>query len=353
MKILVKTPLSPYSGYGQDGLGIVRALLATQHDVFLQPMHVDPPLPADIAHLLTRRLEAPFDLLLHHTDPGQLGISEQARRAVTTTVAWTMWESSSFDLLRGKSTLRRRLRDYDLVLGYDAVTTGALRPYVLRRGSTQLATLQGGFWPEDWKPVTRDWHSERFGFLMHGQMHERKDPFVSIQAFQELKTELPDEFTGAELHIHTTLPGLHPAMEECIPKLRIYYETWTVDTLREFYAQQHVLLAPSRGEGKHLPSLEFQSTGGAVIATHWGGMAGWLDSSFAYPLRYTLVPVDGGHPHCFQARADKDHLKELMLHVYRHRAEVRAKAELASRVIPASLNWDSVIARLFDVVGRR
>jgi glycosyltransferase involved in cell wall biosynthesis len=351
MKILVKTPISPYSGYGQDGIGILRALLATEHDVFLHPTHVDPPLPADIAQLLTRRLEAPFDVLLHHTDPGQLGLSEQARRAAKTTIAWTMWESSSLDNLRGKSSLKRRLRDYDLVLGYDAVTTEAFRPYLPRQGMSRLATLQGGFWPEDWKPVARDWFSVRFGFLMHGQLHERKDPFVAVQAFQELKTELPEEFAGAELHLHTTLPGLHPAMEECIPKLRIYYETWTVDTLREFYGKQHVLLAPSRGEGKHLPSLEFQSTGGAVIATHWGGMASWLDPSFAYPLHYTMAPIDGGHPRCLQARADKDHLKQLMLHVYRNRAEVKAKGELGSRVIPISMSWDSVIARLFDILA--
>lgn len=347
MRILVKTPLSPHSGYGQDGIGIVRALLSTGHDIFLEPMHVAPPLPADIAQLLTRRLEAPFDLLIHHTDPGQLGISEVTRQVVRTTVAWTMWENSSLASLRGRSTLRRRLRDYDLVLGYDVVTTEAFRPYI---STSQLRTLQGGFWPEEWKPVERDWFGDVFRFMMHGQLHERKDPFVAIQAFQELKTEVPDEFANAELHLHTTIPGLHSAMEECIPGLHIYYELWTADVLREFYAKQHVLLAPSRGEGKHLPSLEFQATGGAVIATYWGGFTGWLDPSFAYPLSYTLAPIDGRHPQCFQARADKDDLKRLMLHVYRNRAEVKAKGELASRIIPASMHWDAVIARLFDQI---
>jgi glycosyltransferase involved in cell wall biosynthesis len=313
-------------------------------------MHVDPPLPADIAQLLTRRLEAPFDVLLHHTDPGQLGISEVARSSSRITVAWTMWESSTLDQLKGRRFLPRKLKDYDLVLGYDAVTTEAFQPYIRR---SAIQTLQGGFWPEDWKLVERDWFSDRFGFFLHGQLHERKDPFVAIQAFQELKEELSEEFEGAELHLHTTIPGLHPAMEECIPKLRIHYEVWPEDVLREFYARQHVLLVPSRGEGKHLPSLEFQATGGAVIATHWGGLAGWLDPAFAYPLNYTLAPVDGGHPQCLQARADKDHLKQLMLHVYRNRAEVKAKGELASRVIPASMNWNVVIARLLDILRSR
>ncbi len=318
------------------------------HDVYLQPMHVDAPLPFDVARLLTRRLEAPFDVLIHHTDPAQLELTPEVRRAARITVAWTMWESSTLDNLKCRRLLPKRLKSYDLILGYDAVTTEAFRPYVR---TAKLETLQGGFWPEDWKYVERNWFGDRFGFCMVGQLHERKDPFVAIQAFQELKTELPDEFEPAELHLKTNLPTLHPAMEQWIPKLRIHYATWPQDVLYEFYAKQHVLLAPSRGEGKNLPALEFQSMGGAVIATNWGGHTGWLDPSFAYPLRYTLAPIGGAFPQCFQARADKDHLKELMLHVFRNRAEVHRKGDLASDIIPSSMNWNSVINRLGDKIN--
>jgi len=310
-------------------------------------MHVDAPLPFDVARLLTKRLVAPFDVLLHHTDPGQLMLSPEARRAAKITVAWTMWETSSLDNLKNRRLLPKKLKSYDLILGYDSVCIEALRPYVR---TSKLGILQGGFWPDDWKYVERNWFSDRFGFMMCGQLHERKDPFASIQAFQELKTELPVEFELAELHLKNSLPTLHPAMEQWIPKLRVHYDIWPQDVLYKFYAKQHVLLAPSRGEGKNLPALEFQSTGGAVIATNWGGMTGWLDSSFAYPLNYTMAPIDGGHLQCFQARADKDHLKELMLRAFRNRAEVRDKAELASRVIPMSMNWDSVISRLEDKI---
>jgi glycosyltransferase involved in cell wall biosynthesis len=349
MRILVKTSLSPYSGYGQDGLGVVRALTNAGHDVYVQPEHVDAPLPFEVARLLTKRLVAPFDVLVHHTDPGQLGLTPEARSAARVTVGWTMWESTSLvPQLKNVRLLPKKLKSYDLILGYDAVSTEALRPYVR---TSKLAVLQGGFWPDEWKAAERSWFSDRFGFAMVGQLHERKDPFVAIQAFQELKTELGREFDGAELHLKTNLPGLHSAMETCIPKLRVHYDVWSQDILYQFYAKQHVLLAPSRGEGKNLPALEFQSTGGAVIATNWGGMTGWLDRSFAYPLRYSLAPVDPQHPECLQARADKDHLKELMLHVFRNRAEVRDKAALAAKVIPQSMSWDSVISRLMDNIN--
>lgn len=348
MKVLLKTALHPYTGYGQDGIGMALALMRSGVDVYLDPSHVSPPLPSSVAALLTKRQVAPFDLLIHHADPGQLGISPEARRAVKTAIAWTMWEYSSLDNLKGRRRLRKALSNYDLVLGYDGVSTGALAEY-----SDRTATLQGGYWPEDWPRLDRDWHSERFGFCMHGALHQRKDPFVAIQAFKELKDEHPDEFAGAELHLKTNVPGLHPAMEQWVPKLRIHYSVWPVEVLREFYAAQHVMLLPSRGEGKSVPALEFQSTGGAVIATNWGGPTQWLSSQYAYPLDFELRPESPATPNCLSARASKDRLKELMWHVYNNRDEVARKGELAAQFISQICSWDQVMTRLWDRIGER
>jgi hypothetical protein len=100
-----------------------------------------------------------------------------------------------------------------------------------------------------------------------------------------------------------------------------------------------------------MPALEFQSTGGVVIATNWGGHTGWLNSSYAYPLDYTLQEVDIHNKETLAARASVQHLKELMLHVYRNRGEAKQKGELASRVIPEMMSWESVVARLFETLG--
>lgn len=347
MKVLLKVPLNPYSGYGGDGIGIAQALLRAGVDVYLDPTFVAPPLPDEVAKLLTKRLTAPFDLLIHHVDPAQLGITPEARRAARTTLAWTMWEFASVDNLSGRSSLRKRLKDYDLVVGYDTVTTAALAPHV----STAGLTVQGGFWPDLWPAVQRDWTGNRFGFAMVGALHQRKDPFVAIQAFKELKDELGDEFAGAELHLKTNVPGLHQAMQEWVPNLRVHYNVWPTEVLREFYAGQHCLLAPSRGEGKNVPALEFQSTGGVVIATNWGGHTQWLSPAYGYPLDFTLVPESPRYPQCLSARADKDHLKALMTHVYRNRHEAGRKGALASQMIPQMCSWDVVIRRLFERIA--
>lgn len=350
MKVLLNVPLNKFSGYGNDGIGLTRALMQTGADVYLQPTYTAPPLPKDIALLLTKQLDGPFDLTIQHVDPSQLQMDKTARAASDITVAMTMWEYSSLDNLKGRSSLKKRLKDFDAFLAYDQVTLEAFQPYLPTK--TAAGVLQGGYYPKDWEYVERDWYSDRFGFCMVGQLHDRKDPFVAIQAFQELKTEFPKDFDGAELHLKTNIPGLHPAMEQWCPKLRVHQAVWPTEILKEFYKKQHVLLAPSRGEGKNMPALEFQTTGGAVIATNWGGMANWLSESYAYPLKYSLVPLAPTMPNCKQARADKAHLKELMMHVYQNRTEVKEKAYQASQVIPKMCSWDEVADRLFLRLAR-
>lgn len=351
LRVLVKAPMSVYSGYGNDGIGIIRALIDMGADVYIHPSIAEPPLPQDIANLFTKKLVAPFDLTIHHVDPGQLEATRETRAASDLLIAWSMWEYSSFDNLKQRRTLRSRLNPYDVLLGYDQVSADCYKPY-MRKPTKKLpaqavGVLQGGFQPGRWPTVERDWFSERFGFVMLGQLHERKDPFVAIQAFQELKEEFPD-FAPAELHLKTNVAGLHPFMEQWCPGLKIHYATWSEDAVKDFYAANHVLLAPSRGEGKNMPALEFQSTGGPVIATNWGGHTQWLNPEYSYPLDYVLRPVSGEFgENCMNARASKDHLKQLMLHTFRNRGEVKLKGERAAQAISAQCSWESVIDRLF------
>lgn len=349
MRVLLKSPLDPHSGYGNDGIAIATALTQAGADVYLDPTVVTAPLPSAVAALLTKRLEPPFDLLIHHIDPGALGLNPAARANATTTVAWTMWEYTTLDNLPGRSTLRRRLRDYDVVAGYDVVSSTALARYL--SGGTKLATVQGGFWPQQWPPVARTWTGSRFAFCMVGALHARKDPMLAIEAFRELREEHPEEMDGVELNIKTVSPGLHSAMQDWIPGLRIFYEVWDEPTMRSFYADQHVLLAPSRGEGKNLPALEMLSTGGTVIATNWGGHTQWLTDAYAYPLDYTLDPVTPRTPHCLWAKADKRHLKDLMLHTLRRRDEAQRKGTIAAQLIGDMCGWNAVLDRLFTRIA--
>lgn len=345
-KVLLKVPLSTYSGYGNDGIGLAQALIRRGADVYLQPTHVDAPLPEDVAALLTKELRAPFDLYINHVDPMALNCTDEARRVADVTVGWTMWEYSNLLNVQKKylKTMKKRLKNFDLMVGYSDLDLKSFEDYY----KGPIVVQQGGFDPTEWPEMERDWSSDEFYFFMIGVLSQRKDPFRAVRAFAELRNEHKDFARDARLSLKTTAPGLHSKMEDVYPNLRIFYDIWPTDLVKQFYSVQHVLLAPSRGEGKNMPALEFMSTGGTVIATDWAGHKQWLNTEYSYPLKYELEPVDEKYRETFNARADVDHLKELMLHAFRNRDEVREKGRTAAQVIPAISSWDSVLQRLLE-----
>jgi glycosyltransferase involved in cell wall biosynthesis len=343
MKFLLKIPLSTYTGYGRDGLGMAQALIRAGHDVYLQPSEVQAPLPEDVAQLLTKPLEAPFDVTIVHLDPSRLGVEPEYKHVTKKLIAWSMWEWESFDNLKGKSKLRKELRDYDAIIGYDEVTANCFREYY----KGPIHVLQGGFDAKELDYLERDWDGN-FRFCMLGVLSMRKNPYVAIRAFTELCDEDPDFNDKARLVLKTVAPpGYFVRMEEVYPNLRILYGHWSRETIIDFYQSMHVLLAPSWGEGKNLPALEFMTTGGGVIATNWGGMSYWMDEDYAYPLKFDLDVMDQtAAVKVRAAKADLADLKAQMRHAFYNREEVRQKGLLASKVVPEEFSWDRVIDKL-------
>ena len=360
MKVLLKLPISPFSGYGNDGIGIVQAFLRRGDDVYLQPTDIQAPVPKEVAELLTKSLDAPFDLYINHVDPMQLGTTPQVASVCGVSVGWTMWEYSNLLNMEKKKrkTLKKRLENLDLLVGYSDIDPPAFEPYY----DGPIVVQQGGYAPDQWPEQIRDHSGEKeFRFFMIGMLSERKDPFVSIRAFQAARAADPEFRRWARLSLKTATPGLHHKIEDMFrdedpetgeeyTACRVFYDVWPTDVVKAFYDVQDVLLAPSRGEGKNMPALEFMSTGGTVIATDWAGHRQWLSPEYAYPLDYELKPESIEHPDTFNARASVEHLTQLMLHTFHNRAEVAQKGRIAAQVIPALSSWDRVVARLLEKI---
>lgn len=372
IKVLVKSPFSQYSGYGTDGFGLLRALHQWGCDVYPQPTWVDVPIPKDLLPLFGKSLHGPFDLTINHWDPADLSLRPEAREMTRCAVAWTMWEfapapgpvemkkkdgtvytaspkSGLIPHCGRRSSLPKRLQMFDLVLGYDQVSLDSLAPYIPK--SVASGILQGGYESGNWPRLKRDWSDDAdFMFGMHGALNNRKCPWTVVQAFNELKIEKGDAFAGAKLGLHTTVPGVFPELENVFKdkRLKVFMETWDDETLKDFYQACHVLVYPSRGEGKNLPALEFQTTGAPVIATNFGGHTNWLSGDYAYPLDYTLMPTFPQRPDAaHDARVSVAAVKEAMWHVFTHRAEAREKGEIAARVIPSMCDWSYVVNDLW------
>jgi glycosyltransferase involved in cell wall biosynthesis len=348
MKIILAIPLSVYSGYGRDGIGMTQALVRAGHDVYLHPEGVQSPLPPDVAMLLTKTLEGKFDLGIVHVAPDQMAPNKSLRMVCTTLIGWTMWEYTNMNNCPGHTKFKKEWEPYDALIAYDYNTADCLRPYFKK----SIHVVQGGFEPKGFEYHERDWSANPFFFGMIGVLSPRKNPFAAINAFSRLKQEEPDLMENARLILKTSTPGLHHGIEDSLPGVRVVYDVWNDTQVKDFYRRINVLLAPSRGEGKNLPCLEALSTGAGVIATNWGGHRVWMDESIAYPLDYDFIKVNHYQKNSpMWTEVKVDHLMSLMKHCLLNREEVRDKGRLASKIIPATCNWDARMAELFEKLG--
>jgi glycosyltransferase involved in cell wall biosynthesis len=360
LKVLLSCPVNTVTGYGVDGVELAQALMEWGADVYLHPSGIHPPLPADISALLTKPIPEHVDLLISHRCPQELAASPESAglySVATVALAWSMWEWSSLDNIdevsqsncehafKARDHMEKALSRFDGVLAYDEVSQQALAPYHAR-----VDILQGGCraLPE----VRRDWDAKPFRFLMLGALSSRKNPFAAVLAFKKLREA--GELENAQLVLKTTIPGLHPSMEQWCPGLKIIGELWSVDQVHELYRQSHVLLAPSWGEGKNRPAIEFATSGGAVAATMIGGHAQWMSPEYTWPLRFNLEETSPG---ALAAVVDSDHLAETMLALYTDRAETARRSAVAARVLPGVVSWERVLERLMlklrDIAGPR
>lgn len=342
--VLFKTSLTANTGYGNDGFALAAAMSQNGFDVRLAPSSVVPPIPYEVALMLVKPLDSDFDLVLHHVDPANLGLKDGEERIKGKKIAWTMWEFTDFPEPIARD-LSERLRTYDELWVYDEMSKQAFEPYADAAG-IRTRLIQGGYSAKDWKmdQRMRDW-TGTFRFVMLGQLHARKNPMAAIKAFEQVHSRFPE----TELHLKTTVRGLHPGLMEACPGLHIYYDIWTPAQVKDLYAHSHCYVAPSWGEGKNLPALEAQTTGIPAIYSDIGGHRMWGSKEWGWPIPGTLQPAyeDG----LVSFRIDAGALTEAMMEAVENRSLTRQKGALASRMIPAQCDWERVVTRMKDMLN--
>lgn len=340
--VLLKVPMAANTGYGNDGFALARAFHQAGLDVRLFPTAVVPPVPMGVAQLLVKPLDVEFDYLIHHVDPKAMGLTDGEKKIAGKKIAWSMWEFTNL-APEIAETFTKQLDGYDLLLAYDEISAQAFRPHAEEAG-VEMRILQGGYWSEDWEYDIRDrdWGGT-FRFCMVGQLHQRKNPFAAVRAFEEVHAEFPD----TELHLKTTMRTLHPAMMDRYSGLKIHYALWSEKRLKEFYGQCHTYVASSWGEGKNLPALEAQTMGVPVIYSDFGGHRQWGSSDIGWPVGGEIVEHV---PTLGSIRVDHDALVAAMKEAVRDRHATKRKGELASRMIPSMCDWQVVIRRLLTMV---
>jgi len=344
MKIGLQGPFSPYSGYGNDSIGLAMALKARGHVVYPFPSLVEIGLPNEVAQMFTQTMPLKIDALVIAAPPNELRPKEGVTDKTNCIIGWSMWEQTLLDPGFMKGSGRWPFRHLTRLLAYDPVSAEAFRK---ADPAVRVDVLQGGVDADFWPYKEKDW-SGVFRFGMLGALHGRKNPWAAIEAFSELRAE--GELADAELVLKTNIPGLHPKIDEVYPGVRVINEVWSREQVREFIQSIHCYVAPSVGEGKNLPALEAQLSGAVCIATGWGGHAVWQHPSYSHAIEYDLTKVDP-NGESLVATPSKEHLKSLMLQVYNDRRKAKEMGHRASGAIRAQCDWKTVVQKLERTIG--
>lgn len=357
MKILVRTPFGYNSGFGRDGIGLVKALMKRGHFVNLTDTYVHPPLPTLISDTLRYPVGDNYDLELHHINPAgaMFPFGEESRSKLK--VLWSMWEWDTIPENENLEAMQANIPYYDKVVCYTQQTQEVFQKYNLLPEESLI--LQGGIETDLWSPITESGdlamenHTPRrfaldtpFQFAMVGMLSMRKNALTVIRAYGELREELGDGF-NAELILKTGYPVLPPGLH--LPGVKwVNNINMSNQELKEFYWSIDSLINVSWGEGKDLPSMEAALCGTPIIINDNPGHKMWNHPGIWDMLPSTQMPMMGGYEGYF---TDVETVKSGMLSAYRNRVPRFQKVENLRSYILRKMDWGTKIEALGKALG--
>lgn len=284
---------------GRDSVNLAMALTREGVDVVLEPMGLRGPLPAGFLHLLTKDPDGHADVHLTYGSPEYLdpaGMRENARAAV----GWVLWPDAP----------------------------GLYEPGTFELDGLDLCVVDS---PDDVAALQAVNGRVPYSFCPSGVEAEAFPELVRSPAVP-LTFGIVGDYSYAEEQWRVAC-GMDPGLAG---RLLYLPAAGTKQDRLKAYAQCDVLVATVSSRESDLQCLEFQCTGGPVVASRAGGHLNWLHPDSGWP-----VEVVG----------DSVELAEAFQRVALEPGEVRRKGELAARTVRAELSWDKVAKRFLRQVS--
>ncbi|MDL5159406.1 glycosyltransferase family 4 protein [Actinomycetospora termitidis] len=367
LRMLVHGPANSLSGYGQDVIGLVRALIEAGVQVDLWPSSILPPVPPEVAALMTRTLAPPYDAVLLYNPPADITPWEFSGWG-DKLIGWTMCESTPAqtgwlgdwydpedpDQAAGHLWSRRPRRAVsgpkgwlDLLLvtcpmNVDAFA--ALDPHV------PIEVLTPGLRIEDWPELRRDRDpGAPVVFGCEGVLGGRKDPATLFKAWDGFRAMYPGLDSRLELHVAGD-PRECRARAAARDDVVVHVGPWSQRQELDWYQTVDCWVSTSRGEGVNKPAVQALATGMPVIAAPWGGHETWMHPDHSYAADYREVATGDGD--AMHVEVDASHVAELMGEAALDPQDRRRKGASGARFVAASLGWDRQVGELLRLVGR-
>lgn len=344
MRLLFRSSFDRWTGYGNDAVDIAMALDRAGVEVVPWVDRLQSGLPGKFVRLLQRDMSGPFDVVLQFAPPYDVKPWE-LRGVKARKFGWTMWERTPMLPLDfqghgwdGRELGWRGLDGLFVTTAMNLDALGAVDPVT----PMQVVPCGVGEWPE-----LEHGSGDRIRFGMVGMLNGRKDPFLLLDVWRELKREVP-EFDGV-LELKTAAPGLHPGLVDVYPDVVVHTAVWPAERLLQFYADCDVLVSVSRGEGNDKPCMEFMATGGPVIASDWSGHQNYVHEAWSWPVGGRLEADPQGWS---DFRVDRGALKRALLECWADRQAVQVKGRRARGVMLGRFGWDRVVEDLLIRMSR-
>ena len=366
MRVLIRGPVDPWTGYGRDVIGLCEALLDLRVDVSLWPLSIAPGVPERVAALLRRPVDPPYDAVIWYCPPENIQPWSMWGWG-TVQLGWTMWERLPFtganlpwwedddpDLSRGYVWSQRYLnRDAPAKGWLDAliVTCRMNRDaFAHIEHHLPIEVIPPGVDADNYPYVTRpepDGRAVRFGWS--GVPSPRKNLPAMLDAWAKFRREHPD--VDAELEVKTSGIGAGVLEALQLADVTVHRYTWSTKQLADWYSSLDCLISTSRGEGMNKPACEAMATGATVAAPLWGGHEHWLHPDTGYEIAHELVasPFEAGTQDC---EVNVDDLASLLPQIAADHAGRRARGHAGARLVRSGLSWRRSAEALLRIASR-
>lgn len=253
-------------------------------------------------------------------------------------IGWCLWEHNTLpdDWIEGLRSLKINLvscMQNKLLL--DSV--GAQNVFVVKLGVDPKVYF---YQPREPREV--------FTFVISGTLNSRKNPKLVYDVFKELFANN----WGAKLIIKSTEQN-RVELKDTL-NIQIINQTWPVDEMVKLLRSADCFVLPTQGEGFGLCPVEAMAVGTTTICTNWSGPADYLDDWGAYKLGYKLEKhkIYGRRGLYEYAVPDREHLKELMWHVFTHQDEAKEKGKYAAAYVAETLTWTHTAHEIMKVLDQ-
>jgi glycosyltransferase involved in cell wall biosynthesis len=327
-RVVIRTQVNPWTGYGQIGIHLGRSLEALGIPVVFDPFGVDETFYG-VDSWVAERID------LDGADPGEIAVQLAGPGALSPyprdTLAFTMFESAGVtaDAVR----VLNRMRGVVVPCSWCAAVlsaAGMVRPlFVAPMGVDETEGFT--YAPP---PQRGNFVIGVAGRMSHGGC--RKGLNEAMRAFA---LAFPAE-TDVELRVKVWPDDIMYLDVPDHPRIHVHPRPLRPREMAHWLKNLHVYLCPSKGEGWGLITHQAMAVGRPVIAARWSGTAEFWDDRAGYELEYDLEAAQDFYGECGVWAAPRlDSMIRVLRHAYARRAELPEKG-LNAHALALRWTWD-------------